>query len=340
MNTEIDNRMVWDQRRAGRYEVWYSTFNHLRTGTGFWIRYTIDAPTPGHGSPTCQLWFAFFDVEHPERNLALNRKIPLGELEVAYEPFSVRMGTAVLKGGELKGQLEGDTHTVSWDLAFAPSSFTHRHLPDFVYRAEWADTKVLSPNLMIHLNGRVKVDDRTFEFDGDPGCQTHLYGRKHAHSWAWSHCNAYREDPTACLETLTVRLKKLGLVTPPLTFFSLYLGGEVYHFRELTMTPFTRGRWETGQYRIFGVGRRVRIAAVLKCRPEDLVLAQYSDPDGEPCFCHNTEVASAAVTVWTRRSLTAPFKKLCRLTAEAAAHFEYAGRLPDGHVPHRHVTVR
>jgi hypothetical protein len=340
MNTEIDNRMAWDQRKTGHYEVWYSTFNHLKTGTGFWIRYTLEVPQPGQGDSYCQLWFAFFDPDQPEHNFAINRRLPIGELEVQKEPFSVRMGGARLQGSSLSGTLEGDAHSVSWDLAFAPSGFTHRHLPDAVYGAEWADTKVLSPNLMIHLTGRVKVDDRSYELDGDPGCQTHLYGRKHAHAWAWSHCNAFREDPTACLETLTVRLKRLGVVTPSMTFLSLYLGGEVYHFRDFLLLPFTKGRWETGQYWLYGVGRRVKIAARLRCRPEDLVLAQYVDPDGEPSFCHNTEVASASVSVWTRRSITSSFKKLCHLTSQTGAHFEYGSRLPDGHVARKHVTVR
>jgi hypothetical protein len=185
----------------------------------------------------------------------------------------------------------------------------------------------------------VTVDGQRYTLDGAPGCQTHLWGRKHAHAHVWAHCNAFREDPTACFEAITVRLKRLGLVTPPMTFFSLYLGSEVYHFRQFRSLLRTRGHWETGLYRVSGVGRRVKVEGEMRCRPEDLIQAQYADPDGENTFCHNTEVASASFTVWTRRSVGSPFKRLVRLTSPAAAHFEYVVRVPDGRVPRRHVTL-
>jgi hypothetical protein len=339
MSTEVDNQMIWDRKSAGHYEVWYLTFNHRRSSTGFWIRYTLESPLAGHGEPYCQLWFAFFNAADPDRNLAINRKIPMSDLAVDNSPFRVRMKDAVLRHEGLSGSLEGDTHHVSWDLTFQPTLFTHHHLPDLIYSTHFADTKVLSPNLVINLKGEVKVDDRTYLLDGDPGCQTHLWGRKHAHAWAWSHCNAFREDSTACLETLTVRLRRLGIVTPPLTFISLYLGSDVYHLRQFGNLPFNRGAWETGLYRFRGISRRLRIEGELRCRPEDLVQALYHDPDGEPSFCHNTEVADASVTLWTRRTLRSPFKKVAQLGSRGSAHFEYAGRSPDGHVTRRHVTV-
>jgi len=339
MSTERDNRMVWDRRAAGHYEVWYTTFNHPGSGTGYWIRYTLESPQPGHGDAYCQLWFAFFDMHRPERNFAINRKLSLGELQTNPDPFSLSMGEAELRHGSLAGGITGDAHEVSWDIGFKPALFTHRHLPDIVYSSSFADTTVLSPNLMVNLNGRVVVDGETHELDGAPGTQTHLWGRKHAHAHAWGHCNAFREDPTACVEALTVRLRRFGLVTPPLTFFSLYLGSEVYHFRQFGSLLRTRGQWETGLYRFAGVGRRVKVECELRCRPEDLVQAPYADPDGEATFCHNTEVADASLTVWTRRSVGASFKRLCKLTSPGGAHFEYVTRVPDGRVLRRHVTV-
>jgi hypothetical protein len=339
MTTEIDNRMVWDRRKAGHYEVWYCTLNHRPSGTGYWIRYTLESPLPGRGDAYCQLWFAFFDAEHPERNWAVNRKVPLGQLGVQIDPFELRIADALLRHGELKGTISGDAHQATWDLAFKPAAFTHRHLPDLVYQTTFADTTVLSPNLMIHLNGTVEVDGERYTFEGAPGCQTHIWGRKHAHAWAWSHCNAFREDPTACIETLSVRLKRFGLVTPTLTLLSLYLGSEVYHFNQFRALPRTRGRWETGLYSFSAVGNRVKIEGEMRCRPEDLIQAAYVDPDGEYCFCHNTEVADSSITVWTRRSIGTKFKRLARLTSRGTAHFEYVGRSPDGRVTKRHVTV-
>jgi hypothetical protein len=339
MNSEADNRLVWDRLKAGHYEVWYSTFNHRSSGTGFWIRYTLESPLPGHGDPCCQLWFAFFDAARPGRNLAINRKFPLREFSSEDSPFGVQLGESTLAQNRMKGSLAGDTHAVSWNLTYQPALFTHYHLPAPLYRTHFADTKVLSPNLIMHLFGEVTVDGETYDFEGEPGCQTHLWGRKHAHAWAWSHCNTFREDPTACLETLSIKLHRLGIVMPTMTLLSLYLGSEVYHLQEFPNIPFNRGKWETGLYRFSGVGRRIKIVGEMRCRPEDLVQATYHDPDGELSFCHNTEVADASLTFWIRRGLNAPFKKVGRLTSRRTAHFEYAGRSPDGHVLKKHVTL-
>jgi hypothetical protein len=339
MSTEADNHMVWDRHRAGHYEVWYATFNHRRSNTGYWIRYTLESPQPGRGERYAQLWFAFFDATEPARNFAINRKFPIGALQAGRNPFEVRIGDSLLRHDGLRGSLSGEGHTASWNLTHKPCLFTHRHLPEPLYRSSLPDTLVLSPNLMLLLHGEVTVDGQTYAFDGEPGCQTHLWGRKHAHAWAWSHCNAFRDDPTACLETLTVRLRRLGLVTPRITFISLYIGTEVYHLRSLGGLCRTRGRWETGLYRLSGVGRRIRVEAELRCHPEDLVRATYVDPDGEASFCQNTEVADCSLTVWTRRGWGTPFKRPLRLFSRGTAHFEYAGRTPDGHVGRHHITV-
>ena len=55
--------------------------NHIPSGTGYWIRYTLESPLPGHGDAYAQLWFAFFDVRQPARNFAINKKFPLSELK-------------------------------------------------------------------------------------------------------------------------------------------------------------------------------------------------------------------------------------------------------------------
>jgi len=338
MSTEPDNRMVWNGQR-GRYEVWYTTFNHEESNTGFWIRYTVEAPLPEAGEPHAMLWFARFSVDDPSRNFGIHREVPIAAFHHTPDPFRVTLGDASLEHGTLKGGLSGDAHEVSWDLAFKPSRFTHRHLPRAAYRGSWADSNVLSPNLMIYLNGVVKVDGETYVCDTEPGCQTHIWGRKHAHAWAWGHCNAFREDPTACLEILSLRLKRFGLVTPPLTFVTLYLGSEVYRFTEFTTLPLTRAKWETGLYTFSAVSRRVKLEGEFRCRPEDLLRTPYTDPDGTPCFCHNTEVANVGIRVWTRHSLGARFHQLAHLTSHGRGHFEYAAHTPDGHVPRQHVKV-
>ena len=109
MSSERDNRMVWD-RRPGHYEVWYCTLSHRASGTGFWIRYTLESPLAGHGEPYAQLWFARFDPADPARTFGFNRRYPIARLTATEAPFSIAIGDAVLRHDSLEGALEGGGH--------------------------------------------------------------------------------------------------------------------------------------------------------------------------------------------------------------------------------------
>jgi hypothetical protein len=339
--TVADNRRIWDGARRGHYEVWYLTGNHLASQTGFWIRYTIEAPL--HGEPYAQLWFALSDHADPSRNLALNRRFPIAQHAATAEPFSVRIGgdsptTAPrLTHASAVGVISGAGHSVAWDLRWLPAAQTYRQLPSLVYKTGFGDTKVLTPNLDVPVRGTITVDDRVFELDGDPFGQTHVWGKKHAHSWAWGHCNAFEGKRGAALEALTVRLKRGPLTLPPLTVLGLELDGETLRWGELRHTPFTRGRYSTGHYEFSATSPTARLVGELSCRPEDLTLATYHDPDGEPSYCANTTVGDLRLTVYRRGLLK--WREAARLHAPGTAAFEVASRTPDPAVTAPHLTI-
>jgi hypothetical protein len=328
--------MRW-QRQPGHYEVWYLTLNHLASETGFWIRYTLEAPVVGHGEACAQLWFAYFDAREPVRGFALHRRLPIAALQSTDAPFELRVGDAVLRHDHARGKIAGDGHEAEWDLAWLPPAEAHHHLPAWIYTSELADTKVLSPALQAAFRGRIVVDGRTIELNNQPGCQSHLWGRKHAFAWAWSHCSGFAGHPKAALETLTVRLKRGPITLPSLSLLSLYLGDRAHHFRSIAQAPLVRGRAESASYRVCARGRDVKIEVDLACRPEDLVLTPYVDPDGQGLYCHNTEIADCRVTVWRRRGVR--FEPELELRAPRAGHFEYGGRELDPAVMRRHKAV-
>jgi hypothetical protein len=336
--SEADNVRVWDGQRAGHYEVWYLTLNHRLSGTGFWIRYTLEAPKNGHGEPYGQLWFAAFDAGDPGKTFAINRKFPIAEMRAGDIPFSISLPGAELRHDMARGQLTGGGHSASWDLSWTPDARTHRHLPEVMYRRGGVgDTTVLSPNLDVAFRGSITVDGRRLELDGEPGCQTHLWGRKHAHAWAWGHCNAFEGRPGAAFESLTVKLKRRGRVLPPMTICALRVDGKEHRFTEFTSVPFSRGGWNTGHYWFRAGAARFRLEGEFTCRPDDMVVAPYVDPDGEPSFCSNTEVGDLRI-VLSERGLTG-WREIDELYCDRAAHFEIGGRERDPAVVRDHATV-
>lgn len=335
------NRMRWTHG-PGHYEVWYATLSHPETRTGFWIRYTLEAPSPGHGTPYAQLWFARFDGKDPSRTFGVNRKLPIGALEHRAEPFRVRIGDSELRHDGMRGELAGAGHAISWELRWRPADRLHLHLPTPVYAGSWADTQVLSPNLNVAAHGHVTVDGERYELAGAPLGQTHLWGKKHAYSWAWSHCNAFDGDRGAALETLTVRLRRGPLVLPKLTLLSLYLDGETpdrLEFREFSRLPLARSEYGTGRYHLVATSAQYKVEAELTCRPDDMIMAEYVDPDGEPAYCHNTECADARVRIWRRSPFVGRLREHRTLTSTRGAHYEWGARAGDPLVKKRHVTV-
>src|SRR6266568_3358283 len=119
--TARDNVLVWDRQHGGHYEVWYLTFNHVASRTGYWLRYVIEAPL--HGAAYAQVWFGYFDAR-----------------------------------GAIAGAGHSASWDLSWLPAPATHllmpRIVYKSLPI-------GDTRALSPNLDVPIRGTVVVDGRT-----------------------------------------------------------------------------------------------------------------------------------------------------------------------------------
>jgi Tocopherol cyclase len=339
MSSELDNRMTWD-RRPGHYEVWYATLSHRASGTGFWIRYTLDAPLPGHGPAYAELWFARFDAADPANTFGVHKRWPIEALRTADSPFSVAIGDAEVRNDRMRGAFTGGGHDVAWDLSWRAAAEAHRFLPDFAYKTDLVIAKASAANQNVAASGEIVVDGRRYALDGDPLGQSHVWGRKKAYAWGWGHCNAFEGDRAASFEAFSARLKRGSVILPNLTFFTLFLDGEELSFRQFWKLPLTRSEYRTGLYRLLGANADTKIEASFTCRADDMILCEYVDPDGDPAFCHNSCCADLAVTVWKRSPLVGRWREHRKLVAHHTAHFEWLGRAGDAlHVKKVHQLV-
>jgi hypothetical protein len=341
-SNEADNHRRWDGHTRGRYEVWYLTFNDPATGDGFWIRYTLEAPTEGHGEPYAQLWFARFSTApgaDPARaTFGINRKQPIATMTATTEPFAITIGANQLGHGSARGSLSGAGHAAEWDLTWTPGE-TMRWLPSVMYRnGGLGETTVLSPSPDLALRGTMTVDGHTYRLDGAPGGQTHLWGKKHAFTWGWGHCNGFTGAPGVSFEMLTVRLRRRGVTLPWLTLATLRtpdVDVAFNRFDQAIIAP--RPRLETGRMRFTAMGLTAKLEGEYRCPPERLVRAEYADPDGEPAWCHNGCAADLTLKLWRRAGLGWKLER--ELQAPGRGHFEIAGRTPDPAVTRLHTTI-
>ena len=334
---EKDNASIWNESDSGHYEVWYITLNHQALNTGYWIRYTIHHPT--NQEAYAQLWFAAFNTKNPSKNIAINQKFPIASLKTNNSPFNVSIGNSQIKHDSAHGEISGAGHHIKWDLGWKPNSTTHRHLPDFMYANRGlGQTTALSPNIDISIHGTITINGESIVLEGDRGGQSHVWGKKHAHTWAWGHCNDF-DGGGAVLETVTARIKHKRLLLPPVTMLSLSLGGQLYQWNQLQHLPRNFGRYKTGHYTFRGNGALARISGTYICRAQDMVVATYTDPDGDKIWCSHTDVANLEVTLWTRVNRLAPWNKITTLSAPHRGHFEIAHRTDNLEVTKHHTEI-
>jgi hypothetical protein len=138
------------------------------------------------------------------------------------------------------------------------------------------------------------------------------------------------------VEAITVRVRRAGVLLPPLTFLTVELDGERLSFTGFRGALRSRGGFATGRYAFRAQSPRARVRGTFTCPRERLVEAEYSDPGGAPRFCANTEIGDLEMTV--ERRVEGGAWESRRLTAQGTAHFETGGPAP-GAVAAKHVTL-
>ncbi len=336
--SEAENLRRWGAGDQGVYEVWYLTWNHPATGTGYWLRFVTEVPQPGHGEARAEVWFARFDARRPERTFGFHRRFAMSAFSARATPFEISIGECRLRHDRASGALDGDGHRVRWELRWVPSDSVLRQLPDVMYqRGGLGETTVQTPNPRVPVSGTLEIDGETLSFDGEALGQTHLWGKKHAYSWAWGRCAEWVGGENAVLETLSVQLMRRGVKLPPMSLSTLVIDGEtirsVGFFRGLR----NEASWKPGSYRFTASQGEVHLKAQLSGGLERFVTAPYVDPDGQEVFCANTEIGDARIEVW--RKIGGQLRQAEVLEARHTAHFETGGRERPAGVTKLHRTI-
>lgn len=342
------NHLVWRGQR-GHYEVWFLSLYHPGSRTGYWLRYTLEAPA--HGTPYVELWFSRCDPQDSQRTFGIHRRFPLASFASAQHPFLLCIGDSELGHDHASGSLTGGGHEVSWELAWAPAPRPHQLLPESLYadRLGLSESLLVSPNHSIELFGSIVIDGQRVELERARGGQSHMWGRKHPYGWGWGRCNSFEfaddlalsTPASAVLETLSVRMRG-GPVVIPLTVVSVYpegLDGAELAFKSWLTMPVCRADFRTGSYTVSAHGLTRKVEVEYSCRADDMVRTEYVDPDGSPAYCHFAGAASCRLTLSRRAVPGAAWKPFRTFRTERGAQFEWAGRAGDSQVKHRHLRL-
>jgi hypothetical protein len=322
-----DNLCRWDGRSANHYEVWFLTLNHRASQRGFWFRYTLESPSPGNEAAAA-LWAASFCRTAPQENVGLKQGHGLRDCQFSREnEFRIRIGEGHLSSAGAAGLVQSCGHTIEWDLSYVPSAGTYQHVSKTLIQLARPSSFVCSPNLDTRFSGRIVVDGRSIELDEEPGCQSHLWGRKHVDDWVWVHSNAFDKHPETVFEGLAARPRRAGHTLPPIQSLYLRHRGEEHRFVRLRFAQQWQRKLGMGYWSFSAMNTRVYIEGAAQCRLRDMLQAEYSDPDGERLFCINSEVANLRIRIFRRRGVR--WRHIETIKTYAAAHLEHASRVQD-----------
>ena len=333
MQKETDNLLRWNGIEKGVYEVYFLKWNDAESKTAMWVRYTLTVPVSPDKKPYCELWGIFFDVEKPGNNFALKNRFPIYDLSWQKKKFEIRIADAMLTQTLATGQLEDSRtgHTLDWDISFDSISPTYKYFPnEFLYKGGFPKTKGMAPHSNGRFAGTVIANGRTIVLDDVPGQQAHLWGTKHAHRWAWGHCNAFAEDKDAVWEGLDAQVKIGPIVSPHLKLFYLRFDGRDHFFNAPLLWVMNKSDWKLGRWKFAMRNRSISVEGSINCEYEQLVAVTYTDPDGSNLWCNNSKVASIKIKVFDLEN-----NLLADLTSQDACAAEFVDRVQYSEVPVR-----
>jgi hypothetical protein len=326
LRAEKDNMVVWDGEKKGFYEVYFFKANHLRSGTAFWIRYTLLSPVAG--DPVAELWAIFFDSRDPSNNAAFKQTFPASAAKIDRGRFNFCIRDSVIHHSGARGSISDKSGKISWDLSFNPAEETLRHFPNpRMYKSALPKTKYLSPNPDIRYTGTLEVNGRKLDFEGEPGEQSHIWGTKHAERWVWAHCNVFKGVEGSFFEALSASVKIGPIASPMFTLIFANHNKKLYTANSLWQAVRNKSDIQIPAWKFSGRGPGFSISGEASGRLKDFVGVEYTDPDGENLWCNNTKVANLNLT------LSPDGEPPVTLVSESSAALEFVERLKDPRVP-------
>lgn len=323
------NDMRWKPGERGHYEGYYVAFNHPDSGRGYWIRYSMVAPTEADREPFAQVWFMRTNRDSTPRNRALRTTFPIAKLETTTGPFTLNIDSNRLTMDGCSGTLSDASGEVAWDLTFESM------LPGIAPTPEWGArmaTCYLEPHPLLHLTGTIREGSEDTHIDGWLGEQAHVFGARHSQRWHWAECKHLGAGGRAF--TGVAAWPKLPGGQRSITSLYLELGGGRRLLKNTTLQLFKANtKHSPRSWEFDGEYGRERLAGVVTPHNEDLIGVTYHDPSGQPIYCYHSELADIVLRYYKRGGRTGDWTLEEEIVAPGSSAFEYGCFEPLAGVP-------
>jgi hypothetical protein len=287
----------WDGK-PGRTEVWYTTLTDPATGSGVWLHHELVAPHDGSGA-YAHGWVAVFPEEGPAEHARFG-PVPLPDPAEEPSPDHPQGFTADGVRAE-PGRLAGSAGPFTWSLTETPEGPPLHTFPRWSWRRPWLPASHMLPAARCRYSGFVRYGDDELRLVEAVGAGARIYGHGNARRWAWLHADLGGGDVLEVVAAVSMRrgLDRL----PPLVFLRLLRNGRTWPRRAergaVGWAGIGRFRADLGlpEWRVAGRAGLRRIRVTVTQPPQRTLALDYTDPDGSPAVCRNSETADAVVSL-------------------------------------------
>jgi len=338
-DADVWNFTRWDPVKVdpakGHLESTFIKLNDPNARRALWVKMTVFAPTkrasggPAYerGRTVAEAWAIAFDHTHEEpkegpasyreppiatgaarsRHVAVKQTVPIEAATLARtRPLLLQVNGVRYDGKRLSGEVTHGSSTVRFDLLLTPRDLAPL-IPfpwERLYRGSFPKQKIMTPILDALADGWVEIvrtdgPSSRWEVESWPAMQGRNWGSGHSDSYAWAHCNLWREPEGRELVfegfSGKVRLAR-AIYTPLTTIVAIRYRGVRYETRSVSEILRTKGRIEGHRRWSFrGEQAGATFEGTFSLREEDTVGLYYPNPDGAMTYCLNSKLADASL---------------------------------------------
>jgi hypothetical protein len=311
----------WNRKRPF-VETWCTSLNHLSSGAGFWIRYSLAVPRTGPARG--EVWFASSTPGRESASAAFGCRFGADEIDADGDLGMVRIGPCLLEPEGITGMLACEGTPVAWELEYRPVTDP---LQSFSGPAREGAYDFVVPYPFMLAGGRIQVRDHQFSFNGDPGLQSHSWGPDSPPGWTWFHCSGFVQeggDPIPAYVTgASFRPPLLGSIPG----FPRSSGHLVFNEKHVPIRAVHS--WQermSADWHWAGQAGGETISVRVKIPWSGMIAAEYRSLSGGLRCLHNTDLATCRVTI------NSPGRPATILESQRMAHVQVETPRPDPRV--------
>jgi hypothetical protein len=292
-----------------------------RAERALWIKATVFGRAEEPELARAEGWAVVFDRRPGSKTerVAVKHSLSLAQVEVGTFRAGMRWqrddGQGLrLEPGICSGRIANGDDRIEWHLEYTNDEKPFVMLPHMrLYSAPFPSSKTVTPAPNASFEGQLTVNGEVWRIDSWPGMQGHNWGKGHAESYAWSHCNHFDGYESLAVEAVSARVRVGRVLSPVLSIVYLRFRGADFHFSAIPNPLSARGTFDFRSYRFTGKASGVRVQALVEASANDFVGLYYANPQGPTTHCLNAKLATM------RLSLQLPGSKPIETRSSAAA---------------------